>query len=164
MRCIANSRRRRHTLAIVAIAFAFGSCRQNSAPAQTPPATTATPDAPASTKPHGDHNPHHGGIVMMKGDLHYEVVFDPTGHAHRLYFTDAVRDELPAAVASAVSLTIKRPKTAEEAIAMRIDDDGESWIGSGRPVDEPQQTSARVAFTIEHEPYWIDIPFATPAR
>ena len=46
---------------------------------------------------------------MMKGDdLHYEVVLDPSGRSHRVYFTDAVREELPASVASDVALTIKR--------------------------------------------------------
>ncbi|HEY2907000.1 MAG TPA: hypothetical protein VGJ29_13950 [Vicinamibacterales bacterium] len=112
--------------------------------------------------PHGDHNPHHGGMVLMKGELHYEVVFDKTGRAHRLYFTDAVREELPASVASVVTLTIKRPKAPEETIDLRIDEAGESWIGSGRPVDDPKATTARVAFTINHEPYFIDVPFALP--
>ncbi len=112
--------------------------------------------------PHGDHNPHHGGIVLMKGDLHYEVVFDKTGQNHRLYFTDAVREELPASVASAVTLTIKRPKAPEETIDLKIDEAGESWIGSGRPVDDPKATTARVAFTINHEPYFIDVPFSLP--
>jgi hypothetical protein len=27
----------------------------------------------------------------------------------------------------------------------------------------PEAATARVAFTIRNEPYWIDIPFATPA-
>ena len=97
----------------------------------------------------------------MKGELHYEVVFDPTGRAHHVYFTDAVREDLPASVASGVSLTIKRPNTPDEAIPMRIDDAGESWIGSGHPIDNPSAASVRVAFTINAEPYWIDVPFTT---
>ena len=101
---------------------------------------------------------------MMKGnDLHYEVVLDPAGRAHRLYFTDAVREDLPASIASEVALTIHRPQGADERIAMQIDEAGESWIGGGRAVDAPGQTSVRVAFTIRGEPYWIDVPYA-PAR
>jgi hypothetical protein len=97
---------------------------------------------------------------MMKGDdLHYEVVLDPSGREHRVYFTDAVREELPAAVASDVALTIKRPSESDEIVAMRIDDAGESWVGRGRAVGNPAATTARLAFAIRHEPYWIDLPF-----
>jgi len=97
---------------------------------------------------------------MMKGDdLHYEIVLDPGGRAHRVYFTDAVREDLPASVASDVVLTIRRPRAAEERIAMQIDEAGESWIGSGGPIDAPSATTVRVAFTIRGEPYWIDLPF-----
>ena len=111
--------------------------------------------------PHGDHNPHHGGVVLMRGDLHYEVVLDPTGRAHHVYFTDAVREELPAAIASDVVLTIRRP-SPEERIAMQIDETGESWVGSGQPVATPARATARLAFSIDHDPYWIDIPFSVP--
>ena len=98
---------------------------------------------------------------MMKGDdLHYEVVLDPSGREHRVYFTDAVREELPASVASDVALTIKRPSESDEIVAMRIDDAGESWLGSGRSVTNPGATTARLAFSIRREPYWIDLPFA----
>ena len=134
-------------------------------PAAAPPSATAAPPAEttasaAGTPPHGDHNPHHGGIVLMKGELHYEVVLDPTGRAHHVYFTDAVREELPASIASRVVLTIRRP--SEEEIAMQIDDTGESWIGRGQPVAAPATATARVAFWIQQEPYWIDIPFSGP--
>ena len=75
---------------------------------------------------------------MMKGDdLHYEVVLDPAGRNHRVYFTDAVREELPAAAASDVVLTIKRPSESDEMIAMRIDEAGESWGGMRRAVANP---------------------------
>jgi len=98
---------------------------------------------------------------MMKGeDLHYEVVLDPGGREHRLYFTDAVREDLPASVASDVVLTVKRASKADETIAMRIDDAGESWVGRGEPVANPASTTVRVAFSIRHEPYWIDLPFS----
>jgi hypothetical protein len=147
----------------VAAAMAFMSC--NRAPSAQQPVVQAAP-APATASnggsvPHGDHNPHHGGIVMMKGDdLHYEVVLDPSGRAHRVYFTDAIREDLPASVASEVSLTIHRPGAADEPIALQIDDAGESWIGSGQPVGAPAATTVRLAFAIRQEPYWIDLPFA----
>lgn len=95
----------------------------------------------------------------MKGDLHYEVVLDRSGRS-QLFFTDAVREDLPASTASSVTLTIKRPGGADETIALAIDDAGESWIGSGREVRDPEKTTAAIAFTIAREPYSIDIPFA----
>lgn len=99
----------------------------------------------------------------MKGDdLHYEVVLDPSGRSHRVYFTDAVREDLPASVASDVVLTIRRSGRSDEEIAMQIDDAGESWIGSGRLIENPTTATARLAFSIRHEPYWIDIPFSRP--
>jgi hypothetical protein len=132
------------------------------APSPPPPAqkAAAPSDPAAATVPHGDHNPHHGGVVMMKGDLHYEVVLDPSGRDYRLYFSDAVREDLPAAYASAVALTVRRPGESEEPILMKIDETGESWSGSGRTVAKPTQTEARVAFTVASEPYWVDVPFA----
>jgi hypothetical protein len=127
----------------VVAALALTSCGRT--PAATPPA------------------PHHGGVVMMKGDdLHYEIVLDPAGRAYRVYFTDAVREELPASVASDVVLTIKRSSVPDERIAMQIDDAGENWVGRGAPVANPATTTARLAFSIRHEPYWIDLPFSRP--
>jgi hypothetical protein len=134
----------------------------NSAPRERT-VTSAPAVAASGTVPHGDHNPHHGGVVMMKGDLHYEVVLDKTGRAYQVYFTDAVREDLPASIASAVTLTIKRPREADERIDMSIDDAGESWVGKGREVVDPQKTTASVAFTIAREPYSIDLPFVVPS-
>lgn len=146
----------------IAVLFSLVSCTRE--PAGAPPVAHAAPAASASTAgtaPHGDHLPHHGGVVLMKGDLHYEVVLDPTGRAHRVYFTDAVREELPASIASDVVLTIRGP-SPEERIALQIDETGESWIGSGRPVARPATLTARLAFRIGQDPYWIDIPFSAP--
>jgi hypothetical protein len=96
----------------------------------------------------------------MKGELHYEVVLDPTGREHRLFFTDAIREDLPASLASSVSVTVRRPGERDEVIPLQIDGAGESWVGSGRRVAEPSKATARVAFTVANEPYWIDIAFA----
>ena len=96
----------------------------------------------------------------MKGDLHYEVVLDPSGRDYRLYFSNAVREDLPAAYASSVALTVKRPGRPDEPVTMKIDDSGESWVGTGKPVDNPAQAGARIGFTVANEPYWIDVPFA----
>ena len=146
--------------AVVAV-FSLASCTRE--PAAAPPVANAAPEAAstAGTAPHGDHLPHHGGVVLMKGELHYEVVLDPTGRAHHVYVTDAVREDLPASIASEVVLTIRRP-APEERIVMQIDDTGESWVGSGQPVATPAVATARVAFRINQEPYWIDIPFRAP--
>ena len=120
--------------------------------------TAAKAEVPAGM-PHGDHSPHHGGIVMMKGDLHYEVILDAAGR-YRLYFTDAGRADLPASTAANASITILRPGAAPEGIALRIDEAGESWIGQGAPVADPDKTTARVSYTLRgEEPYWIDLPF-----
>ena len=146
----------------IALVGAFASCgRTPAAPPVAQSAATSTTTTAGGTIPHGDHNPHHGGVVLMKGDdLHYEVVLDPTGRAHRVYFTDGVREDLPASIASDVVVTVRRPDAPDERIALQIDDAGESWVGSGRAVTNPAATAARVAFAIRQEPYWIDLPFA----
>jgi hypothetical protein len=144
----------------IALAAALTACRTNAG--ETPPAQTrsaaASTAAPAGA-PHGDHNPRHGGVVLMKGEMHYEVVLDPAGRTHQVFFSDAVRDDLPASVASGVALTIRRPGAADEMIPLQIDNTGESWIGSGSAVTDEAKTTVRIAFTISDEPYFIDVPF-----
>ena len=122
-------------------------------------AATATVQGAGGSVPHGDHNPHHGGVVLMNGDLHYEVVLDPAGRSHRLFFSDAVREDLPASIASSVALTIHRAGAADELIPLQIDGAGESWAGSGQTISDPAKATVRVAFTIKGESYWIDVPF-----
>ena len=119
---------------------------------------------PGATDPqaHFDHRPRHGGLVLMNGDLHFEVVFDPAGQ-HRVYFTDAVRRDLPAAIASEVTLTVTRKEGPPETLHLHIDPPGGSWIASGRPVTDPQAT-VRVAYTVGKKPYFIDLPFVRPTQ
>jgi hypothetical protein len=126
-----------------------------------PPADTTTkpPDSQHAgiTTPHGDHSPHHGGIVMMNGELHYEVVFDKTGK-HRVWFSNAVREDLPASTATGVVMVITRPMGASETLALSIDESGESWVAAGSPLDE-SGTMVKVAYSVRGVPFEIDIPF-----
>jgi hypothetical protein len=117
----------------------------------------ATPPSSGAAMPHGDHNPHYGGIVLMNGDQHFEAVLHRDGSA-RVYFSDAMRNELPAATASEVTIAITQKSQPPEVVAMRIDDSGESWVGRGHPVTDPAAT-ARISYTSEGKPYFIDVPF-----
>ena len=95
--------------------------------------------------------------MLMNGDLHFEIVLARDG-ACRVYFSDAVRAELPAATASNVTVTITEKARQPDTVVLHIDDSGESWIGRGRRVDDPAAT-ARVAYTAQGKPYFIDVPF-----
>jgi hypothetical protein len=127
------------------------------------PAPAAATQKPADgqhagiTTPHGDHTPHHNGIVMMNGDIHYEVVFDKTGK-HRVWFSDAVREDLPASIAANVVMVVTRPMGAAETLALTIDDSGESWVAAGAPLDE-SGTMVRLTYSVRGEPHEIEIPF-----
>jgi hypothetical protein len=130
------------------------------APAAAVDAAAAAPLTVPGSMEHGDHNPHHDGVVYMYDDMHYEVVLDPGGH-HRVYFTDAAREDLPASVASSVTLTVERPKAEPEMLNGQIDRQGECWLVEGLPVSD-EDTSVRVAFVTKGSQYWIDVPFIPP--
>lgn len=147
---------------LLAITTAASTASCNKAPAEAaapaPAADTAPADVPAGMA-HGDHEPHHGGAVWMFKDYHFETILDPAGH-HRVYFSDAAREDLPASIASHVTISLDRPGKEKEVIEGKIDDAGESWIADGRPVPEKDVT-ARVAFLIRGEDeYFIDLPFS----
>lgn len=94
----------------------------------------------------------------MHGDLHFEVLLDPSG-GHRIYLTDAVRNELPASAASDVTVTVLRPSEKEpETLVLEIDEFGESWIARGKPVVE-EESRAVVTLVHEGERYEIELPF-----
>ena len=97
----------------------------------------------------------------MNGNLHFEVVAHADGH-YRVYFSDEVRRELPASTVSEVVLTITRSHRGPETLILNVDDEGECWIGAGKPVEDAEVT-IRVAFVFEDKPYWIDIPWSQPA-
>jgi hypothetical protein len=148
--------------ALLAIVTALEWACGNPRAASPPPiaaAAAATPDASSAATPHGDHNPRFGGVVLMNGNLHFEVVLGRDGR-HHVYFSDAARAELPASYASDVSIVITPKTGSPQAVALRIDETGESWVGSGPPVTDPDAV-ARVSYTIRGTPYWIDLPVAT---
>lgn len=124
------------------------------------PAPPVTPMTMPGGMRHGDHNPAHGGVVWMQSnDLHFEVVLDPAGK-HAVYFSDAMRMELPAAIASDVTITVKRGGgEPDEVIELTIDEYGESWSGTGSPVEESPDVMASVRFVYEGEPYELEFPF-----
>jgi hypothetical protein len=145
-------------LAWLLVIAAVGCSRQADEPAAAPAAPKPADAQHAGiTTPHGDHSPHHGGMVLMQGELHYEVVLDPGGR-HAVWFSDAVREELPASVASKVEMTVMRPGAPAEPLSLVIDDSGESWIASGKPV-AGNDVMVKLAFTSRGEPFEIEIPF-----
>jgi hypothetical protein len=132
-------------------------------PTDTPPAAARTSPAADTqhagiTTPHGDHAPHHGGLVMMTGDLHYEIVIDPTGR-YALWLTDAVRQDLPASVARNVGLVVSRKGEPGETLTAEIDESGESWIASGRPLSGTDLVMVKVSFSVQGQPVEVDLPY-----
>src|SRR2546422_1239941 len=93
----------RSAIGLVALALACASC--------------------SSPVPHADHTPRHGGVVMMYGDLHYEVVLNPQGE-HRVYFSDAQRAELPASVTPEVTIAVTHEEGESELLQAEIDPSG----------------------------------------
>ena len=141
-----------------AIAMLIVSAACSSKPAPTPQPQTAKPNDKQHagiTTPHGDHSPHHGGLVMMNGDYHYEVVFDAKGK-HRVWFSDAVREDLPASMASNVVMTITPKMGAVETLHLKIDDSGESWVADGNPLASGDMV--KITYSLRGEPFEIEIP------
>jgi len=113
---------------------------------------------PGATVPHMDHTPRHGGLVLMRGDTHFEVVLGPSGDC-QVYFTDAARTELPASFASEVEIGVANVNGRQN-VPFQADAEGKMWIGQVKLVDDPQ-TIVRVTYVARGEqPYWIDVPLS----
>ncbi len=105
---------------------------------------------------HGNHNPHHGGVVLMYGmDLHFEVVLDRTG-AVRIYFSDGQRVDLPASSVSDLAVEIDRPGAKPEVVAMEIDATGDYWLGKSAPVSLGDST-LNIAFLFRGNPIVLSV-------
>jgi len=139
----------------------IGCSKPEPAPA---PQSTAPKDAQHAgiTEPHGDHSPHQGGVVLMSGDVHYEVVMRSSGK-YEVWFTDAVRTELPASIASNVRVQVTRPAGPMESIPLAIDDAGESWVGQGQPV-VGDGVMVKVSYDLKGEPSEVEMPFVAATR
>jgi len=111
--------------------------------------------------PHGDHTPKYGGIVMMNGDLHFEVVATPGGE-FRVYFSDEMRRELPASIVSEVEIAVMTVGKPPVVMKLNVDEAGEYWAGHGQLMADAA-TTLRVSYQSEGEKYWIDIQWMTPA-
>lgn len=109
-------------------------------------------------EPHGDHDAHHGGFVMMYEDIHFEVAAIPAGGI-QVYYTNAARFELPAATVSDLVVEIERPGLATEAVTMSISAGGDYWEGASAPLVEPGAV-VRIGFLYEHAPLMLDVPAA----
>ena len=154
---------RRWTSLCLVAAMAVGCSR----PTAPPPASEAAgPPKDAQhagiTEPHGDHSPHQGGLVLMNGDVHYEVVMTPAGK-YEVWFSDAVRAELPASVASNVRVQVTRPSAPVESVALAIDEAGESWMGQGQPVSG-DGVMVKVTYDLKGTPSEVEMPFVAAKR
>jgi hypothetical protein len=151
-------------LVTVTALLVFSACDVPSPAQSAAPAAAAPRDTQHQgiTTPHGDHSPHHGGIVLMNGELHYEVVLARDG-VHRIWFSNAVRDDLPASVARDVRLIVARPGEPEESLALEIDDAGESWLARGKPVTG-NNVMTKVSYVVQGMPHEIEIPFFSDGR
>ena len=98
----------------------------------------------------------------MNGDVHYEVVLDPSGR-HAVWFTNAVREDLPASVAKGVTMRVARPGAPVETLPLQIDEAGESWIAVGQPVSGTDIVVS-LGFEMGGQPHEIDLPFVPAAR
>ncbi|MEO8678458.1 MAG: hypothetical protein ABI665_05395 [Vicinamibacterales bacterium] len=144
---------------VLAIVVAAG-CSKPAPPPAEPAKPPADPQHAGITTPHGDHTPHHNGMVLMNGDYHYEVVFDRGGR-HHIWFSDAVREELPASLASKVMMVVTRKTGAPESLALAIDDSGESWVAAGQPVIG-DDVMVKVSYELRGAPFEVEIPFVAP--
>jgi hypothetical protein len=151
-------------VAFLCVSLVAASCSKAEAPPPAPETSAAPKDAQHAgiTEPHGDHSAHHAGLVLMNGDVHYEVVMHASGK-YEVWFTDAVRTELPASVASRVRVQVTRPQSPPENIALQIDDAGESWIGQGQPV-AGDGVMVKVTYDLKGEPSEVEMPFVPASR
>lgn len=147
----------------IAVLMASAGCGNDARPQPAPAApAAATPPNDAAHQalmgPHGDHSPRHGGTVLMNGDVHYEIVLSRSGR-HQIWFSDAVRNELPASVAAKVTMEVARPNAAVESLTFAIDDNGEAWQANGRPLSGEGEM-IKVRFALQGEPHEVEMPVA----
>src|SRR5215467_2488151 len=104
----------------------------------------------------GSAPPKHGGLLFASGIFDVEFVMASKSH-YALYFNDASGEELPASIVSDVSLSVDRADGPKENLPLKIDDSGESWLGSGA-LGGSQISHARVSYRFRGKMEQADIP------
>ena len=118
------------------------------------------PSAGGTAEPHSDHNPHHRGVLMMNGDLHFETVVEESGKVS-VYFSDAYRRPLSPTVVEDMELILRPDETDEESLRVVMDEAETHWTGQGGAVDKAG-VNVLVAFTFKDEPFAAEIEVAHP--
>ena len=147
--------------AVAVVALAALGVRSYVARLTSAGATSAYPTPSALA--HYDHSPRHGGLVLMNGDTHFEVIADADGR-YAVYFTDAVRAPLPASAALEVHVAVTPNGRPAAIIPLQIDVTGTHWIGGGAGIDDLNAV-LRITYVPEvGAPYWIDVPVSAWPR
>lgn len=139
-------------LVALAAAVALAACSNSKADKTAGESPTAHDHAAGDhaqggpAKPHGGHDPAHGGLVMMDATYHVEIVLDTKDGKHRVFVSDGARDALPASTFDSVTLTV-----AGEKLAMTRAADDSVWEATGKPAPT---TGAKVsiAYTRDGKP------------
>ena len=111
-------------------------------------------------RPHGDHNPRHGGLVLMDRDIHFEVVWRPPAE-YQVYFSDAVRSALSASTVKDLVATVTCSGKPPEVIGLQVDGTIERWIGKGATPCTIPEATVRISYVYRDLPYWTDVPLTT---
>lgn len=120
--------------------------------------SSVTRDA-AGQMMHGDHNPRHGGYVLMYGeDLHYEIVV--IRHARvQIWLSGPMRGPLAPAIIADVGVEIERADKGRETIKMSVDHAGRCWEGIARKGVNADATLL-LAFSYRSNPVRVALPVA----
>ncbi len=147
----------RRVVLVSAVAFAAAGLRTITLRQAVAAARSVSPASDSAwALAHYDHRPRQGGLVLMNGDTHFEVVLDTTG-SYSVYFSSGVRAPLPATIASEVRIAVIPNGRSRETIAMAPDPTNSHWVGRGTPIDDADAI-LRVGYTADATPYWIDVP------
>jgi hypothetical protein len=106
---------------------------------------------------HGNHDSHHGGFVAMYKDVHCEIVVQPQGTV-QVFYTDAMRKDLPASIASDVTVEIEGADRKTESVPMAVSRGGDFWEGKAKPVADGK---LHLAFLLQGEPVVMHLPIAS---
>jgi hypothetical protein len=119
------------------------------------PADPVAPDPGHGHGAHEDHAGRHGGVLLMSGDHHFEVVLDRAHGQHRVYMSDAVREAVDPTRFRG-SITVRRSGAAPE--RLELVPAGEFLSARGQSV--AGEADAVVELDLGgSEPYSIEVQF-----